>query len=118
MYCVTLGMLSLLCDAQIAENDEGAYMRINAVARCSCYVDLSFRSRYFACAGAWLSQYKGKSHTGQSPFLELDSGEVLCQSVAINVYAANLANRWPSDPLQQARHLELVACWNDVRVHA
>ena len=73
------------------------------------YEDVRFDS------GAWASQYKGKSPTGQSPYLELDDGAIICQSVAINVYAANLAGRWPTDALQQARTLELLACWEDVR---
>ena len=63
----------------------------------------------------WGSKYKAMSPTGQSPFLELDDGTIICQSTATAVYAAERAGLWPSEPVQRAKVLELIACLEDVR---
>ena len=63
----------------------------------------------------WATQYKPKSTTGQAPFLELDDGTIICQSTPIAVYAAEMAGIWPSELVQRAKTLELIACFDDVR---
>jgi prostaglandin-H2 D-isomerase / glutathione transferase len=63
----------------------------------------------------WVSQYKSKSPTGQSPFLELDDGKTLCQSFAIHYYAASKSGFLPSDAEAMARIVELNMCFEDVR---
>ena len=61
------------------------------------------------------NKYLAKSPTGQSPFLELKDGTIICQSTATAVYAAEAAGLWPSDPVQRAQELELIACLDEVR---
>jgi hypothetical protein len=63
----------------------------------------------------WAADYKAKSPTGQCPFLELDNGEILCQTVAISVYVANITGFMPSDAVKQARVLEMHVAFDDVR---
>jgi prostaglandin-H2 D-isomerase / glutathione transferase len=63
----------------------------------------------------WMSTYKAMSPTGQCPFLELDDGSILTQSLAINMYVSNLAGILPSDPLLLARSVELSQTFEDVR---
>jgi glutathione S-transferase len=63
----------------------------------------------------WAADYKAKSPTGQCPFLVLDNGEILCQTVAISVYVANITVFMPSDAVKQARVLEMLAAFDDVR---
>jgi glutathione S-transferase len=63
----------------------------------------------------WAAEYKAKSPTGQCPFLELDNGEMLSQSVAINCYVANITGFMPKDTVQQARTLEMLAAFEEVR---
>jgi hypothetical protein len=52
----------------------------------------------------------------QAPWLVLDDGRVLTQSLAINLYCAKLAGYLPSDQLLVARTIELDGCISDVRV--
>jgi glutathione S-transferase len=63
----------------------------------------------------WAAKYKAKSPTRQCPFLELDNGEILSQSMAINVYVASITGFMPSDAVHQARTLEMIAAFDEVR---
>jgi glutathione S-transferase len=63
----------------------------------------------------WEADYKAKAPTGQCPFLELENGDILSQSLAINVYVANITGFMPSDAVQQARTLEMLEACEEVR---
>jgi glutathione S-transferase len=63
---------------------------------------------------SWEAKYKAKAPTRQCPFLELDNGDILSQSIAINVYVANITGFMPSDAVQQARTLEILATFEEV----
>lgn len=64
----------------------------------------------------WIAKYKAMTPTGQCPFLELDDGSILAQSLAINTYIADKTGFMPSDAVKQARVYELMASFEDVRL--
>lgn len=51
----------------------------------------------------------------QAPWLELQDGRILTQSLAINLYCAQLTGYLPSNQLLVARTVELDNCIGDVR---
>lgn len=63
----------------------------------------------------WMSTWKAKSPTGQAPLMVLDDGRIIAQSMALQVYAAQKSGLYPSDQVDQARTMELMACLEDVR---
>lgn len=64
----------------------------------------------------WLATYQAKSPCGQCPWLELDDGTVLDQSLAIHVFCGDTAGYLPKDdPMQLARTVQLHAAFDDVR---
>ena len=72
----------------------------------------------------WLESYQARSPTGLCPWLELDDGTNLTESLAIHVYCAKLSGFLPSEDcrgrsmpihLALARTVELHAVFENVR---
>lgn len=64
----------------------------------------------------WIDTYQAQSPSGQCPWLELDCGTVLTQSMAIHAYCAHLAGFLPPGcSVHLARAGELNAAFDDVR---
>lgn len=51
----------------------------------------------------------------RAPWLQLDDGTLIAQSIAINTFIAETTGFMPRDALQRARTLELAGCFEDVR---
>lgn len=70
----------------------------------------------------WLDKYQSRSPAGLCPWLELDNGTTLTESLAIHIYCGELAGFLPrkgSMPmhLALARTVELHSVFEDVRFH-
>mmetsp|Transcript_31223 Transcript_31223/g.56677 ORF Transcript_31223/g.56677 Transcript_31223/m.56677 type:complete len:218 (-) Transcript_31223:296-949(-) len=59
-------------------------------------------------------EFKPKTPFGQMPVLEFENGELLAQSAAIELYAANIAGLIPKDPLAASRVVEAVNLFNEM----
>uniref|UniRef100_A0A7S0ULC7 Glutathione S-transferase n=1 Tax=Polytomella parva TaxID=51329 RepID=A0A7S0ULC7_9CHLO len=61
--------------------------------------------RYGFGSPEWL-EFKKKTPFGQAPVIELDNGEMIAQTAAVEAYAATMGGLLPKDPLSLARVFE------------
>ncbi|EZG55049.1 glutathione S-transferase [Gregarina niphandrodes] len=62
---------------------------------------VEFKDRRFTHE-QWGAEYKAKAPTGLAPWLELEDGSYIVESKAILMYAANMADLIPKDPVEAA----------------